>query len=158
MSESNIDLRLSNLKSKILAVLDWEGVYPISVTQGDVTKHRTEWQEGWNACFIALTHNICLVLDSELDLPIVSKLSVSSRFSIAKDKYLLNMNDTFYYASADAEEIKENEIPEVYRLFDNYGDAGLIYFVAKKRDEKPKIPRNRKIVEAIFELENNDID
>jgi len=52
------------------------------------------------------------------------------------NKYLLNMNDVWFWACADYEEVKEEELPEVALLFYRYGSIGLLYWVSQKRNAR----------------------
>ena len=45
----------------------------------------------------------------------------------------LNLNDTFFWASADCEEVADEELPDLGRLFWSYGMCGVYYWVACKR-------------------------
>lgn len=58
---------------------------------------------------------------------------------ISNGKMLLNMNDTFAYACGDAEYVATSEIPEVVRIYKQYGDIGLTCWAARKRKENPVI-------------------
>jgi hypothetical protein len=68
-------------------------------------------------------------------------------------KFHLNMNDTFYYACADSEEVGADEIKDVAGYFAKYGYKGLTYWVSKKRGELPQIPRYKKEVEDVQKME-----
>ena len=48
----------------------------------------------------------------------------------------LNLNDTFFWACGDGEEVADDELPELGRLFRAYGMCGVHYWVACKRDWK----------------------
>ena len=50
------------------------------------------------------------------------------------NRYILNMNDVWGWACADCEEVKEDELPELARLFFSYGWAGILYWVSQKRN------------------------
>src|SRR3990172_7233381 len=45
----------------------------------------------------------------------------------------LNLNDTFYWACADGEEIPDSEIQKVAELFYRWGWCGVLYWVWKRR-------------------------
>jgi len=51
------------------------------------------------------------------------------------DKFILNMNDAWAWASPDCEEVKEDELPELARLFSTYGWCGVLYFVSQRNDD-----------------------
>jgi hypothetical protein len=70
-----------------------------------------------------------------------------------RGKFILNMNDTFWYACSDAEEVGEDEIKEVARLFSTYGWQGIDYWVANKRGYDPEIPRHKEEVEEVRKKE-----
>ena len=50
------------------------------------------------------------------------------------NRYVLNMNDVWGWASSDCEEVKEDELPELARLFFNYGWCGILYWVSEKNN------------------------
>lgn len=50
--------------------------------------------------------------------------------------YLL-LNDTFFYASADAEEVLLDDLPELSRLWSDYGYVGAVAWAANKRKDEP---------------------
>ena len=45
----------------------------------------------------------------------------------------LNLNDTFWWACADAEEVPDDDMPRVAELFRHYGWCGVLYWVWKRR-------------------------
>lgn len=51
----------------------------------------------------------------------------------------LLMNDTFHYASADAEEVPYNEWPHVKEVYEKWGEEGLIAWVALRRGYDPAV-------------------
>jgi len=55
------------------------------------------------------------------------------------DKRLINLNDTFAYACADAEIVKEEQVPEIVKIYRDWGHIGLICWSAKQRNEEPVI-------------------
>ena len=55
----------------------------------------------------------------------------------------VNLNDTFYYASADAEEIETDDIEKMLPIMDKYGVRNtLVAYAAIKRQHDPQIPRS----------------
>jgi len=55
----------------------------------------------------------------------------------------VNLNDTFYYASADAEEIEPYDIKIMLPIMDKYGVRDtLVAYAAIKRQHDPQIPRS----------------
>jgi hypothetical protein len=63
------------------------------------------------------------------------------------------MNDTFAYACADCEEVPDDKINEVAKLFRLYGGAGLDYWVSEQRGYDPGIEKYAKEVKRIRKLE-----
>ena len=49
--------------------------------------------------------------------------------------YTLNMNDTWCWASGWGETIPEEELPEVARLFREYGQCGVLYWMSERHDK-----------------------
>jgi len=47
----------------------------------------------------------------------------------------LNMNDVWCWACAWGEPVSDEELPEVARLFIQYGEAGLLYWVSERHDQ-----------------------
>jgi hypothetical protein len=150
---------MSELLLAIQAVydaLDQIGVQPAAITKNygtpeEETIPRTAYGDGWNACAEELLDKIYGQLE------VLSK-GVDKNFALFAlldlgwaegDKYILNMNDTFHYACADAEEVSKEEAPEVARLFKAHGYKGLDYWVAEKRGYDPEIPRYKARVEEV---------
>jgi len=46
----------------------------------------------------------------------------------------LNMNDTWAWAMAMGEDVPDDKLPEVARLFWCYGHAGILYWVSEQND------------------------
>lgn len=59
----------------------------------------------------------------------------------------LNQNDTWGWATAWGEYVKDEELPEVARLFSLYGDCGILYWVSEKNEQMKSefYPMNRKV-------------
>jgi antitoxin HicB len=131
------------------------GVYPQATIDGKgVRTERTQWQEGWNGAFKEISKRIYAVegqlkgISDELALLLIADVGW-----LRDGKFILNMNDTFYYC-ADAEEANEEEVKEIERLFVNHGYKGITYWVANKRGYDPEIPRHKKDVEDVRRIEN----
>jgi hypothetical protein len=54
--------------------------------------------------------------------------------SESEEAHTLNMNDTWCWASAWGEEVKDDELVAVATLFWRYGNAGLLYWVSQKHE------------------------
>lgn len=134
------------------------GIYPQSiVNEKDIRTERTEWQNCWNNAVIKIGEKISNGLDSleEISDDLALLMIANVGWSVEDGIFRLNMNDTFYYGS-DSEDVSIEEIPEVAKLFTIYGYKGLTYWVSKKRNEKPMIPKYRADVEEIENKEKNE--
>ena len=54
-----------------------------------------------------------------------------------EDRFCLFCNDTFWWATADAEHVLWEQIPEVYAIYKAQGEAGLIDWISEKRGIRP---------------------
>ncbi len=68
--------------------------------------------------------------------------------------FAINLSDTFYYASADAEEIPWDRVDEVMDIFDQFGWYGFVAWTALERGHHPNIPqiRNNEEYEKAYEF------
>ena len=125
------------------------GIYPRSVTKGDVTTPRTEWQEGWNAAVGEVTNRYYHVVDflsthknsNEL-LELIDNESMFIYFDEDEDDeykliLTLNMNDTFMYACGDAEEFEDSDIPLISTMYNEFGHDGLTAWASMHRGCDP---------------------
>jgi len=137
------------------------GIYCQSVTLRDGTvKERTEWQNGWNAAGSAMLDKVIefeaffktlepTTKDALVALMLLEQEAISLHLTDDSTvKILANMNDTFYYATADNECIDPQEISTVVDLYQRYGFDGIVAWAAKKRNQKP-IYENEKLNQAI---------
>lgn len=49
---------------------------------------------------------------------------------------VLNLNDAFYWACADAEKVPDDELQKLATLFWQYGQCGVYYWVLERRGDK----------------------
>lgn len=141
-------------------------IYPLAVVQNGVETKRTEYQDGWNACMMEMTGNFNKIYYDE-DIPYDSYgnffLTIGSNFfdyddEDGKKNWYIFLNDTWYYACADAEEIPEEDYKLVIELFKYFGELGLLFYVYKKRGHYPSIPeyKDRVILLEEFFIKNNN--
>ena len=121
----------------IYAALEQIGMYPKAIIGGDnAYEERTEYMEGWNNAAMTLCERITDALDAmdedEENRDIQLLLSSGYVEYGGNEKYILNMSDVWCWACADAEYIEKKEIPEVTRLFKEYGWPGLLYWASQK--------------------------
>jgi len=50
-----------------------------------------------------------------------------------KWKQMINLNDTFFWGCADCEYVEDEELPRLAELYDQYGDCGVVYWVAVEK-------------------------
>lgn len=66
-------------------------------------------------------------------------------------KLCLNMNDVWAWATADGENVEWDEIPQVYKLWKEHGNNGLLVWACKKRNTRPQKPLFDKLKPEIQE-------
>lgn len=69
----------------------------------------------------------------------MTKEEAYKKILLSSYQITINLNDTFYYACADSEEIDGDDIEEILPIFQKYGDDTLIAYVAVKRGHDPEI-------------------
>lgn len=68
-------------------------------------------------------------------------------------------NDLFYWASADAESITSEELPELYEMFIKDKKWGTSKWCCKKRNMKPQVPIIKRMKEEnVWEEWMNDLE
>lgn len=120
------------------------GIFPMSVKGGEQPyEKRSDYQNGWNDAQMKIMEQVWSMIDKfdkdgySDDLALLIAANIVTRYD---DKFLLTLNDIFYYAS-DSEEINKEDVKEITKLYRSYGRAGVIYWVSKKRNnEIPQIP------------------
>jgi hypothetical protein len=72
-----------------------------------------------------------------------------------EDAQTINLNDAFYWACGDAQYVEDSELVRLAELFWNYGNAGLMYWVAveKRGGEKPEFVDVRRLIEFVTKEE-----
>ena len=137
-----IELALNEL------AIDSMGIYPQArIDENNVRTERTEWQNGWNAAIIEFRQRACAFEEWFSKLPAEVSSMIGEmlpeevvRLSLNKDKNItmwVLMNDTFYFACADGEDITMEEIPLLYQLWKKFSWYGLVAIVSKKRKQLP---------------------
>lgn len=137
------------------ASIDDLGIYPAAYVKGDVTTERTPWQDGWNAAVCAMTDYQEAIEKWFEELPddaqqavdlflgrndLILRVNVTNPIPAPKHsqvRMLLNMGDTFEYATADAEEVPVDAIVKVAHVALDYGTQGLIAWAAMRRGYEP---------------------
>lgn len=159
------------------AAIESVGGYPAAtlLPTGE-TKPRTDWQEGWNACLLAIFENQKL-----LDRWFIERCSPWTTFDAIRnmltqtDRDLLmfkvcpgkqkpvtmyaNVNDLFCYGS-DVEEITDDELNVFCEAYQYYNYYGIVAYVSLKRNQDPHDPyiANHDIVKAakLFLISKHD--
>jgi hypothetical protein len=128
--------------------IDSMGIYPqATIDENNVRTERTEWQNGWNAAIIEFRQRACIFEKWFSELPEDVSAMIGEmlpdetiRLSLDKDKNVkmwVLMNDTFYFACADGEDITMEEIPLLYQVWKKFSWYGLVAIVSKKRKHLP---------------------
>ena len=139
-----------NLAAEFISAHFDLGVYPKGKSG---CEEKTEYMNGWNDAITAATDAVEEGLNKFRNSNDLSLLVLADVGFFNRGKYYLDMNDTFYYACADCEEVGFDDLSEVARLFKTYGYGGLTYWVSKKRNENSEIPQVQKSIEEITLLE-----
>jgi hypothetical protein len=140
------------------------GIYPQAVSGGaNAYEKRSDYQNGWNDAIMRQTqkairiHNFLDTLSKEQRTALETLLLEDVvQLSDRDDKmYMwLNVNDIFYYA-ADGEDFEVNDLLKLTELYEKYDWAGIIAWVAKKRNMEPlptKYKKTDKYLEAFKSL------
>jgi hypothetical protein len=110
---------------------------------------RSEWQDGWNAYGTELLQKLIKIENWYRDIPDNYKDFIKDNlfnetlfFSMDKDKFnlLVNCNDLFYWACADSEPIKIEELQELIDCFKESIKHGDLLWVCRKRKMRPQAP------------------
>lgn len=67
--------------------------------------------------------------------------------------WFIFLNDTWYWGTADSEDIPDDQIKIVGDLFIRYGQAGLYYWVAQRRGHPPEFSPEKEMIVMVGELE-----
>lgn len=128
------------------AAQDSMGIYPASIIEADNTvKHRTEWQDGWNAAVIELNNKEIAVHNWLKSLPpdqikIITKLFLNDIINIDVDDHGIEidipLNDVFVQAS-EALTITLFHLKILDVIFDKYGYEGTIAWASSKLSMEP---------------------
>lgn len=130
------------------AAVDDMGIYPRSTVRDGVETQRTERQDGWNEAVMAMTkkHGVltawAAALTNEQLTPVRVLLDADGEplhlgLRDGAVVMFLNFSDTFGYASADAERVTLDDLPEIARLWQQHGYYGTVAWAAQKRREEP---------------------
>jgi hypothetical protein len=155
------DKLLLELKS----ISDNIGIYPAAVESQDKEKsykERDGFKNGWNACVDECIAKVDAAVENAS-----TELSSAEKLFLADNEYTfwysqesgwyVALNDTWYYACSDGEDIPKDKYNEVAKWYRKYGNAGALYWVYLQRGFLPTIPSSRREVEAIIEVEKEDL-
>lgn len=113
------------------------GIYPQAVKGYNDERdyeQRDGYKNGWNAAILeygqAITEAAYRAQKSMSDE--LTMLLAADVGKLAGGKLVLNMSDTWGWATAWAEPVPEDELPRVAELFERYGHCGLYYWVTTK--------------------------
>ncbi len=146
-------LKCIKLEAVIEAVDSNMGIYPQAMSgyndERDY-KERDGFKNGWNACVIEYGKQFRkAIVEAQIVTETDAVFLTSSLFHYQEGEWCVFLNDTWYYASADAEEIPKDKEKEVADLFQKHGEDGVLYWVYKQRGHYPSIPSTLKQVKRI---------
>jgi len=129
------------------ASIDSIGLYSKAIVdEHGIRKERTFWQEGWNSHHMEIRKRYWLFVDwfnrllEERQKAVNDLIEEGLMFLSYRDEKVypwILMNDTFCFGYADGEDVSEDEILLIHRLWREFGFDGLVAFVANKRNEEP---------------------
>ena len=141
---------------ELTSMSDNIGIYPAAIIEKDKTTNRSEFQSGWNACVMNYGRKIDEIFNDDESWATSEKLfAASGGYFLYDDGWYVNLNDTWYYACADCEQINKNDYDIVADWFKKFGDAGVLYWVYTKRGNFPEIPKYKKLIELIKSYNEN---
>lgn len=134
------------------------GIYPKAVKgYGDERDYeqRDGFKNGWNACIMEYGKKFCeIAYSGGSPWCEYEKIFASGPcFEQMDGIWGVMLNDTWYYACSDFEEIKPEEYKDVVKYYHNYGYIGVLYWVYLKRGHLPGIDYTEKEVLAVKALE-----
>lgn len=128
--------KFDNLVRKMEGVSSNMGIYPQAIKGMGEEKdyeQRDGYKNGWNAAVLnygqSLSKAVFEAMDEQTNQD-TEMLLASGLLEVYQDGYYINVGDTFAWACADAESVSKEQIPEVARLFKDYGWCGVLYWVA----------------------------
>ena len=124
--------------------VDAIGIYPAKINGVP----RTEFQEGHNKCIMRVTENVCAIDDWIKSLDNQSEMIDALRkdrvkLSLDKEqniKIYVWLNDVFYWAFSDREEIKIDEIKDLNACYVEVDVWGGMLWGCRKRKMRPQKP------------------
>lgn len=149
MSESRI---IDELK----AIQGCMGIYPRAVSGYNDERdyeQRDGYKNGWNAAVMEYGKEIDSAIDrarSEIDDDLLLFSADDETFRKNPDgSYSVFLNDTWYYACGDSEQIEPTDVATVAKWYRKFGRCGVYVWVADKRGHNSQIPKIAKLVDAI---------
>jgi hypothetical protein len=95
--------------------------------------------------------------DKNLNILLGLDVGSVNEFADGSIQFALNMSDIFYYACTDSEEVSPEEYDQVIDCLLRYGLDGLTYWVARKRQEMPKVNKHKIRVSDIL-IQKSELD
>jgi len=118
-------------------------IFPASVQTGDKVVKRSEWQDGWNDCVMALSEKAIKISDLLNKLPDeITDYILRDVISASVDEGVLslwiNCHDLFFWACADCEEFEPKDLLELNRAYQDSPENGAILWVCRIRKMRPQ--------------------
>jgi len=120
-------------------------IYPASRRTGDKVVKRTEWEDGWNACAMAMTKKVRKIGGYLRSLPEdVTDYILRDVINISADEdtpsMWVNCNDLFHWACADGEGFELKDLPELNQAYQDSPEFGDMLWVCRRRKMRPQQP------------------
>lgn len=121
------------------------GMYPAAVSGYNDERdyeQRDGYKNGWNACVMeygtAIAEATFKAQEKWSDEELVFA-SDDGCFTKIKDDWYVVVSDTWYYACSDCEPIPKDKWGEVKKWYQDWGWAGLLYWVYLQRKHEPQV-------------------
>lgn len=164
------DLRRIALEGKLYEKAHEDmGIYPMSVSGPGGYEQRNEYQNGWNAAVSAILKKVIAYHDfidalCKSDRAALEELILDDAIEVSlgddnKVHLAVNVSDMFYYATADWEEVKVEEIALIHSLNSKYEYDGIVAWASKKRGEEPlnyKFSKTKEYEDALREINGTE--
>lgn len=127
-------------------VFEFTGIYPQAIIKNGVEHKRTEWQEGWNACFSDINERFAKLESWWEALPQnetkekLEKLLTEDNLFLHAGKEVrmsVNCSDLFFWACSDFEEITMEEIGDLINCYNETQFGGELW-CCRKRKMRPQ--------------------
>lgn len=113
------------------------GIYPAAIIGEGGYEERDDYKNGWNDAALELIKKMYAMIEKHSSSDLSDDLMLLTLADVGwyeDGEFVLNMNDTWAWASAFGQSVPKDKIGEVAKLYRSYGWMGLVYWVSKQND------------------------